>query len=114
MRRRSGESYISSSMDKRTTNPPAQWRNWSRNQVGRPQSWEHPRDVEDVVQVVKRAETDGKTVKALGSAHSFTAVAMTDGVNVSLDRMSGVLSADTGTGCVTVHAGKLLKALETT
>src|SRR3954449_588798 len=113
MRRRSGESYISSSMDKRTTNPPAQWRNWSRNQVGRPQSWEHPRDVEDLVQVVKRAATDGKTVKALGSAHSFTAVAVTDGVNVSLDRMSGVLSADTATRCVTVRAGTQLHRLNT-
>src|SRR4051795_10777733 len=113
MRRRSGESYISSSMDTPTTSPPAQWRNWSRNQVGRPQSWQHPRDVEDVVQVVKRAAADGKTVKALGSAHSFTAVAVTDGVSVSLDRMSGVLSVDPATRCVTVRAGTQLHRLNT-
>src|SRR3954467_10734090 len=105
MRRRSGESYISSSMDTPTTSPPAQWRNWSRNQVGRPQSWEHPRDVEDVVQVVKRAATDGKTVNALGSAPSFPAFAVTEGVNVSLGRMSGVLPADPATRGVTVRAG---------
>src|SRR3954453_22159417 len=111
MRGSAADSYISPYMDTRRTRPPAQWRNWSGNQLGRAQTLEHPRDVEEVVQVVKRAATDGTTVKALGSAHSFTAVAVTVGVNVALDRMSGVLSADPDTRCVTVRAGTPLHRL---
>src|SRR5947209_17377906 len=99
MRGSATDSYVSPYMDIRRTRPPAQWRNWSGNQVGRAQTVEHPRDVEEVVQVLKRAVTDGVGVKALGSAHSFTAVAVTDGVNVALDRMSGVLSVDRETRC---------------
>src|SRR3954453_5809528 len=111
MRGSATDPYISPDMDTRSARPPAQWRNWSGNQHGRAQTVEHPRDVEEVVQVVKRAATDGHRVKALGSAHSFTAVAVTDGVNVALDRMSGVLSVDRETQRVTVRAGTPLHRL---
>src|SRR3954453_429066 len=111
MRGSATDPYISPDMDTRSARPPAQWRNWSGNQHGRAQTVEHPRDVEEVVQVVKRAGTDGHSVKALGSAHSFTAVAVTDGVNVALDRMSGVLSVDRETQRVTVRAGTALHRL---
>jgi L-gulono-1,4-lactone dehydrogenase len=82
-----------------------EWSNWGGNQVASPQSVQHPRDVEEVAALVKRAATDGRRVKAVGSGHSFTAVAVTDGVHVDLDRMTGVLSADSETGLVTVQAG---------
>ena len=82
-----------------------EWRNWGGNQVAHPQSVQHPRDVEELSALVKRAATDGRRLKAVGSGHSFTAVAATDGVHVDLDRMSAVLSADAGSGLVTVQAG---------
>ena len=82
-----------------------EWRNWGGNQVAHPQDVQHPRDVEDVAALVKRAATEGRRVKAVGSGHSFTAVAATDGVHVDLDRMGNVISADVSSGLVTVQAG---------
>ena len=82
-----------------------EWRNWGGNQLAHPQSVQHPRDVEELSSLVKRAAADGHKVKAVGSGHSFTAVAATDGVHVDLDRMSAVLAADAATGLVTVQAG---------
>ncbi|HET6815951.1 MAG TPA: D-arabinono-1,4-lactone oxidase [Mycobacteriales bacterium] len=82
-----------------------EWRNWGGNQVAHPQAVEHPRDVEEVAALVKRAATQGQRVKAVGSGHSFTAVAATDGVHLDLDQLSGVVSADAATGLVTVQAG---------
>jgi FAD-linked oxidoreductase len=85
--------------------PGGEWRNWGGNQVASPQSVQHPRDVEELAALVKRAATDGRRVKAVGSGHSFTAAAATDGVHVDLDQMSAVLNADIETGLVTVQAG---------
>jgi L-gulonolactone oxidase len=64
-----------------------------------------------VAALVKRAAADGRRVKAVGSGHSFTAVAATDGVHVDLDRLTGVVSADASTGEVTVRAGTPLHRL---
>jgi FAD-linked oxidoreductase len=89
----------------------ATWQNWGGNQHGRPQSIEHPRDVEEVALLVKRAADEGGRVKAVGSGHSFTAAAVTDGTLLRLDRLSGVLSSDLATGLVTVQAGTPLHRL---
>src|SRR4051794_40007310 len=88
-----------------------EWRNWSGNQVVDRESVQQPRDVEEVAHLVKRAATDGRRVKAVGSGHSFTSMAVTDGVYVDLDRMSGVLDADVATSRVTVRAGTTLHRL---
>jgi L-gulono-1,4-lactone dehydrogenase len=81
------------------------WRNWAGNQQAEPRSVEHPRDVEEVALLVKRARDDGTHIKAVGAGHSFTAAAVTDGTLLQLDRMSAVLAADRSTGLVTVQAG---------
>ncbi|HEU5033187.1 MAG TPA: D-arabinono-1,4-lactone oxidase [Mycobacteriales bacterium] len=81
------------------------WRNWAGNQQAAAQSVEHPRDVEEVALLVKRAATAGQRVKAVGSGHSFTAAAVTDGTLVHLDRMTSVLAVDRARGLVTVQAG---------
>jgi L-gulono-1,4-lactone dehydrogenase len=81
------------------------WQNWAGNQQANPRDVAHPRDVEDVVQLVKRARDEGQHVKVVGAGHSFTAAAATDGTLVHLDDMTGVLSADRSTGLVTVQAG---------
>jgi L-gulono-1,4-lactone dehydrogenase len=82
-----------------------EWRNWGGNQIAHPQSVQHPRSADEVAMIVKRAATEGRRVKAVGSGHSFTATAATDGVHVDLDRMSAVLSADPSSGLVTAEAG---------
>jgi L-gulono-1,4-lactone dehydrogenase len=83
----------------------AEWQNWAGNQRSRPQAVERPHDVEEVSLLVKRALADGRRVKAVGSGHSFTAAAVTDGVQVDLGAIEGLVSADTSSGLVTVRAG---------
>jgi L-gulonolactone oxidase len=87
------------------------WRNWAGNQQADPRAIEHPRDAEEVSILVKRAAGEGRRVKAVGSGHSFTAAAVTDGSLLRLDRMSGVVSSDLATGLVTVQAGTPLHLL---
>ncbi len=87
------------------------WRNWGRNQLARPVRTVTPASVADVASVVRDAVRDGLRVKAVGSGHSFTAAAVTDGVLVHLDNLDGLLAADTVTGLVTVQAGMPLHRL---
>ena len=87
------------------------WSNWAGNQVGSPQSVETPRDVEEVALLVKRAAAAGRRVKAVGSGHSFTATAVTDGVAVRLDRVTGLREIDGESRRVTVRAGTPLHEL---
>jgi L-gulonolactone oxidase len=75
---------------------------------------EHPRDVEEVALLVKRARDEGTHVKVVGAGHSFTGAAVTDGALLHLDRMTSLVSADRGTGVVTVQAGIPLHRLNAT
>ena len=87
------------------------WQNWGRNQRADPARVERPDSVAAVVDVVSRARADGLRVKPVGSGHCFTDVAVTDGVQVRLDRLTGVLRSDPATGLVTVAAGTPLHQL---
>jgi L-gulonolactone oxidase len=91
-----------------------EWTNWAGNLRARPLVTEVPRDVGELLTVIGRAANAGQRVKALGAGHSFTGAAVTDGVSVSLDHLSGIESvtpcAD-GTSLVTVGAGTRLHDL---
>jgi FAD-linked oxidoreductase len=68
------------------------------------------RDTGDVVDAVKAAARDGLRVKAIGSGHSFTAIAVPDGVAVRAPADPTLLRVD-ATGLATVPAGMTLRAL---
>ena len=87
------------------------WRNWARNQVGRPAAFVHPSSEDELCRAVKDAATAGKTIKAVGAGHSFTGAALTDGHLVVLDNYARVLDIDTVNYRVTVQAGITLAAL---
>ncbi|MGN6474092.1 MAG: D-arabinono-1,4-lactone oxidase [Mycobacteriales bacterium] len=87
------------------------WRNWGRNQSSTPREVAVPADVDAVSLIVERAADDGRSVKAVGAGHSFTAAALADDIQVRLDHLSGVLSVDQATGLVTVGAGTPLHQL---
>lgn len=69
-----------------TTAAPETWRNWSGLVQARPSRHERPRSVEEVQELLR--STRGP-VRIAGSGHSFTALAETDGLLLSLDRMEG-------------------------
>jgi FAD-linked oxidoreductase len=60
---------------------------------------------------ILRAQARGIPVKAVGAGHSFTAVAATDGLQLRLDRLSGITHVDRGRGRVRVLAGTPLHVL---
>jgi L-gulonolactone oxidase len=87
------------------------WQNWGRNQSTRPREVASPVDLHTLQLLVERAADDGRQVKAVGSGHSFTATAVADDIQVRLDHLAGVQSADAATGLVTVGAGTPLHQL---
>ena len=87
------------------------WTNWAGTASTTPVAIAHPASTEEVAALVVDAANRGLRVKAVGSGHSFTAIAITDGVLLELDKLVGVVSADHVTGLVTVRAGTPLHAL---
>ncbi len=61
--------------------------------------------------MVQDAASAGLTVRALGSGHSFTPAAATEGVAVDLSLWTGIVAADIPAGLVTVRSGTTLRAL---
>ncbi|MGA5470994.1 D-arabinono-1,4-lactone oxidase [Streptomyces arboris] len=89
------------------------WRNWAGNVTARPARAESPASVDELVDVLRRANEDGLTVKPVGTGHSFTATAATDGVLIRPDLLTGIRDIDRTTMTVTVEAGTPLKRLNT-
>jgi L-gulonolactone oxidase len=87
------------------------WANWSGTEQASPVRQVHPADAEELAAQIRAASAQGLRVKAVGSGHSFTGIAVTDGVLVHLDRMNRLRSLDRVTGLVTVEAGIRLRRL---
>ncbi|MFJ6694538.1 D-arabinono-1,4-lactone oxidase [Streptomyces sp. NPDC091272] len=94
-----------------TTRTDSAWRNWAGNVTARPARAVTPSSVEELAETVRAAAADGLRVKAVGTGHSFTAVAATDGVHVRPDLLTGIRHIDREAGTVTVEAGTPLKRL---
>ncbi len=89
----------------------ATWRNWAGNQKANPLSIEAPKSVSDLSAIVSRASEQGQKVKAVGSGHSFTSAAATNGRMIRLENLSGILHVDHASCQVTVGAGTRLSDL---
>ncbi|GAA1761809.1 D-arabinono-1,4-lactone oxidase [Luedemannella helvata] len=87
------------------------WRNWAGNVRADAVAVGYPASAAEVAAAVTGAVAAGRAVKAVGSGHSFTSAAATDGVRLELGRLSGVIAADADAGTVTVRAGTTLRQL---
>ncbi|MFI6174841.1 D-arabinono-1,4-lactone oxidase [Nonomuraea sp. NPDC051191] len=83
--------------------------NWAGNQTGAPAEVRTPTSVADVVQAVRDASAAGRRLRMVGTGHSFTGVALTDGIMLRPEGLSGIRSA--AEDRVTVQAGTPLKVL---
>jgi L-gulonolactone oxidase len=72
---------------------------------------EHPASEEELSRIVERAAQAGHRVKVVGTGHSFTPIALTDGSLVQLDRYRRVVAVDRERCGITVQAGITLSAL---
>lgn len=84
------------------------WSNWSGSVVAETSALLTPADEAELAAHVRAAAASGRTIRVAGSGHSFTPVVPAEGAIVSLDRLSGLLSADPATGHATLFAGTKL------
>ena len=87
------------------------WRSWSGLTVAHPALVRSPTDAGEVAAAVRAARDQGLRVKMVGSGHSFTDIAATDGLLLRPDRLVGVTAVDREALTVTVRAGTPLHEL---
>jgi FAD-linked oxidoreductase len=85
------------------------WTNWGGNQQAQATEILTPGTVDELVAQVKEASASGRRIKAVGSGHSFTAIAVANDQRLFLHRMAGLVSVDAP--LVTVQAGMPLYVL---
>ncbi|MFD4483119.1 MULTISPECIES: D-arabinono-1,4-lactone oxidase [unclassified Streptomyces] len=89
----------------------AAWRNWAGNVTARPVREVTPASVDELTAALRQAREDGLKVKPVGTGHSFTAAAVTDGLLIRPELLTGIRRIDREAGTVTVEAGTPLKRL---
>jgi L-gulonolactone oxidase len=87
---------------------PTTWRNWAGTVTAQLAGVARPTSVEQLQHAV--TSTDQR-LKPVGAGHSFTAIAETDGIQLDLAGLAGILRADRESGLVTVLAGTRLHEL---
>lgn len=87
------------------------WTNWGRTSRSTPERIVRPRSAEGVARAFQRASAAGLTVRPVGSAHSFTALARTDGMLLETRGLAGLRSVDRERGRITVGGGTTIAAV---
>jgi FAD-linked oxidoreductase len=87
------------------------WRSWSGLTTVRPAQMASPADAASVVEAVRSARARGLRVKMVGTGHSFTDIAATDGLLLRPERLVGITAVDRRSMTVTVLAGTPLHVL---
>ena len=88
-----------------------QWKNWAENQSCSPDGIFTPINEEELLYSVRHAIKENQKVKAVGTGHSFTGTALTDGYLIDLSKYDKILSVDPNLNQVTVQVGKKLEHL---
>jgi L-gulono-1,4-lactone dehydrogenase len=87
---------------------PYVWRNWAREQVCHPAEITRPRTREGLVAAIVAAHDEERRIRVVGSGHSFTDCALTDGLLIRIEALDRILDFDRSSGLVKVEAGAVL------
>ncbi len=87
------------------------WRNWAGDQRCHPAAVAIPGSIEELSAALVRAGAEDRRVRVVGSGHSFSDIALTDGLQLRLDRLTRVLDLDRSSGLVRVQAGITIREL---
>jgi L-gulonolactone oxidase len=87
------------------------WRNWAGDQRCLPAAVATPGSIEEISAALARAGAEDRRVRVVGSGHSFSDIALTDGLQLRLDRLTRVLDLDRSSGLVRVQAGITIREL---
>ncbi|MGZ4437513.1 MAG: D-arabinono-1,4-lactone oxidase [Nocardioidaceae bacterium] len=91
--------------------PDRTWTTWSGLAAAHPAQVLSPSTPDEVADAVVAARHHGLRVKMVGTGHSFTDVALTDGLLLRPDRLSGIRTVDRDSMTVTALAGTPLHVL---
>ena len=89
----------------------ATWSNWSGSVTSSPAAIRHPASLDEIIAIVRECHERGCGLRVIGAGHSFTPLAWTDGVLISLDRYTGLEHVDQAAAQATIRAGTQIKAL---
>jgi FAD-linked oxidoreductase len=89
------------------------WSSWSGLASATPAATARPTSPDEVVAAVSQARERGLRVKMPGSGHSFTDIAVTDGLMLDPRGLRGVVEVDREAMTVTALAGTTLRELNT-
>ncbi len=87
------------------------WRNWVGNQSCIVRYRGAPESEAELAEMVREATSQGLNVRCVGSGHSFTPVALTSGLQLTLSGMQGVVNIDQARNRVAVRAGTTINQL---
>ncbi|WP_421845431.1 D-arabinono-1,4-lactone oxidase [Mycobacterium sp.] len=88
------------------------WTNWPGDQICAPSVIARPMSEAELVDLVAQAAQRGQRVRAVGSGHSFTDIACTDGVMIDMTGLQRVIKTESpATGLVTIEGGAKLRTL---
>ncbi len=76
------------------TRPGGSWQNWARTERVRPTTVEYPSTIEAVRRSVRSAAARGRPIKAVGTGHSFTGIAVAPGTLLEMTELSRLVSVD--------------------
>ena len=85
------------------------WSNWSGNLSSKPARLVHAQSEKEIQDLVRECREHGRTLRVVGAGHSWTPVAQTEDVLLSLENLTGVVSCDRGAGTATVRGGTTLQ-----
>ncbi|KAG0055291.1 hypothetical protein BGZ83_009049 [Gryganskiella cystojenkinii] len=90
--------------------------NWGGNQSFKPTEILNPKTLDDLVDIIHKAQKTGKNIRAVGSGHSWSSTSVTDGYLVQMNKMQKNFDPvyNTQLGCWTVEleTGVLVKDLD--
>lgn len=89
----------------------AAWRNWAGNQRTTPATVIRPTSIDEVTAAIQDAAADSRRIKAAGSGHSFTDIALADDIRLDLSGVGSTLSVDLESRVVSAPAAMPLRAL---
>ncbi|KAF9972100.1 hypothetical protein BGZ73_004817 [Actinomortierella ambigua] len=96
---------------KAISTPGKEFKNWAKTFSCIPEQYFTPRTEDEVVKIIHLAAILGKKVKAIGSGHSPSDLACTDGFMINTDCLNRLVKVDMETKTVTVEAGIRLMEL---
>lgn len=92
-------------------NEGTKWKNWSETVFSEPEAIQYPQSIQDIQNIMDTCRQFGKKLRVAGAGHSFTPLAATGDILISLDRIYGIESIDEVDNLVTVWAGTSLDSL---